>query len=131
MSVKVQHNIKGLKEYIANSPYIELINQPDICALFNCPYYVGLFRLEYARRLIAYLYTNTTTAATVSRDTNIPHKFICQMKMRLQKAGQLQVVGFGRCPATGSNNVQYLSCNPKVWLDPSSFIPTKQISLFV
>lgn len=123
-------NIDKLKTYIKKSPYIEVADQRRICQSFGLHYMVELFRIEYRKRFYEYLKKNITSVATVSKDTEIPHKYLCEVKAYYEKKNLLQVVMMGKCPTTGSSNVQYLSTNPKVWSDSSLLPQSDQLSLF-
>tara|TARA_R110002049_G_scaffold80452_4_gene204633 strand:- start:4451 stop:4882 length:432 start_codon:yes stop_codon:yes gene_type:complete len=116
--VKYNENLELLKAYVRQSPYIPKLEQPTVSVQFGVPYSPMVFREEYSSRIKRFLYDNTSTAAYVSKITSIPQKYICQVKALLEDKGDLKVVGFGRCPATGSANVQFLSTNPEIWDDP-------------
>ncbi|MGC6429851.1 MAG: hypothetical protein ACON5F_02300 [Jejuia sp.] len=128
-------NIDQLTTYVRQSEYIDVLEQPKICKSFGLPYLVNIFREEYRQRFYEYLKQHTTTAATVSKATGIPHKYCCEIKYYFEKKKLLQVVYLDRCSTTGSQNVQYLSTNPEVWNDktivpqsnkPSTFEPWKK-----
>ena len=125
-----QEKIKQLKAFVQQSKYIEVLEQRKICASFELPYLVNIFRNEYRQRFYNYLKEHTTTAATVSKATRIPHKYICQVKDFYEKRGLLQVVMMGRCCTTGSANVQFLSTNPEVWNNPGLLPKSNQVTLF-
>ena len=123
-------NIEQLKMYIKRSPYIEVSEQRRICQSFGLHYMIELFRIEYRKRFYEYLKKNITSVATVSKETGIPHKYLCEVKAYYEKKKLLRVVMMGKCPTTGSSNVQYVSTNPKVWDDPSQLPKSDQLSLF-
>lgn len=104
-------NLVRLIKYVRESKYIDVLEQSAICKSFGLPYRPSVFRQEYTRRIIQFLKENTTTASTVSKQTGIPQKYICQVKRNLEDKGRLKVVKFDRCPTTGSPNVQFLTTN--------------------
>ena len=104
------NKIKQLKKYLTESPYIELVDRPSICAKFDLPNVASPFREVYDARFVDYLRNHTTTIATVSKELNIPHKYLCQLKKRFEEQGILKVVGFGRCPTTTTKDVQFVAC---------------------
>lgn len=112
---KNSNKLEQLKAYIRKSPYIEPLEQPKICNSFGVPFMVTLFRKEYTRRFYEYLKKHTTTVSTVSKDTRIHQKYLCQVKKLLEDKGLLKVVKIGKCPTTGARGVQFLSTNPEVW----------------
>lgn len=123
-------SIELLKKTIANSEYIDVIRQREICAELGLQYLVGLFRIEYRQRFYDYLKKHTTTVATVSKETKIPHKYLCEVKAYYQNRDLLKIVMYGKCPTTGSNNVQFLSTNPEVWENSSLLPKSNQLKLF-
>jgi hypothetical protein len=121
---KGSESLTQLKAYVRQSKYIDISEQPKICASFGLPYMVSVFRDEYRKRFFEYLQTHTTTVATVSEETLIPHKYLCQVKASLESKELLQVVSFRKCPTTGSSNVQFVTTNPKL------FKSSDQLKLF-
>ena len=113
---KVKYNSKKeeLIAFVANSPYIDKENQPEVCKRFGFKYAPSIFRDEYRKRVKQFLRNRITTAATVSKFTLIPHKYITQVKSRLEKANELVVVKLDRCETTQTSNVQYLSTDPEI-----------------
>lgn len=120
-------NLRKLKEFVAQSPYIDCLEQPQICANFNLPYIKEVFRQEYRRRFLSYLFKNTTSIATVSKYTGIPEKYLTCCSRFYKNRDLVRVVYLDRCQTTGSRNVQQLSSNPDRWNDTK---PTNQLSLF-
>lgn len=104
-------SLESLKKYVRQSPYIDILEQPNVCKSFNLPFRPRIFQKEYTRRIIEYLIEHTTTASTVSKITSIPQKYFCQVKRNLEKKGLLEVVRYDRCPTTGRRNVQFLTTN--------------------
>lgn len=115
MATQYQQKLNRLKAYVRNSKYIETKEQPIICKRFGLHYVKSVFQNEYRKRFYNYLKLHTTTAATVSKATQIPHKYLCECKAYFEKRKLLKVVFMGRCPTTGSNNVQFISTNPQTW----------------
>jgi hypothetical protein len=122
--------IEQLKAYVKQSKYIKVLEQRKICTSFGLPYLVNVFRAEYRQRFYNYLKKHTTTVATVSKETEIPHKYLCEVKAYYEKKGMLKVLYTDRCPTTGSKGVQFVSTNPNIWNDPMLEPQSKQISLF-
>jgi len=127
---KLNNKFEQLKEYVKKSPYIDVLEQPIICRSFGYDYIKSIFQQEYRKRFYNYLMTNTTTIATVSKETNIPHKYLCEVKFHFEEKGLLQVVMMDRCPTTGSSNVQFVSTNPEVWNNPEQLSKSNQTKLF-
>lgn len=107
--------LEQLKAYVNKSKYIDLLEQPKVCASFGLPYTVKVFRDIYRERVYNYLKDHTTTAATVSKITSIPHKYVTQVKKFYEKRTMLKVVALSRCPTTNTNNVQFISTNKEEW----------------
>lgn len=126
---KFSEKREQLKQYVRNSPYIDNIEHPIICAHFGLPLIKSVFQEEYRNRFYNILKDRTTTAATVSKITNIPHKYICECKAYWEKRGLLKVIGLGVCETTGSKGVQYLSTNKEEW-DSTKIPGDNQINLF-
>jgi hypothetical protein len=122
--------IEQLKAYVRQSKYIDVLEQPKICESFGLPYLVNVFRKEYKIRFYNYLKKHTTTIATVSKVTEIPHKYLCEVKAYYEKRKLLKVVMFGRCPTTGSNNVQFVSTNSNVWNNHELLPQSNQLKMF-
>jgi hypothetical protein len=112
--IKCSSKKDELIAFVANSPYIQKEEQPDICRQFGFEYVPGIFRKEYRKRIKQFLKERTTTAATVCKHTLIPHKYITQVKSGLEKADELVVVKIDRCETTKSPKVQYLSTDPAI-----------------
>ena len=123
-----KQNIQRLKEYVKNSEYMEISEQPKVCKTFSLEYLPSIFRNEYRQRFYNYLLEHTTTAATVEEVTKIPHKYLCQCKDYYEKIGLLKVVYKDYCPTTNSKEVQFLSTNAECW--GSIKKETNQIYLF-
>lgn len=104
--------IAQLKTFVNQSEYIDVKEQPNICNSFGLSYLKGVFQNEYRKRFYEYLKKHTTTVATVSKVTNIPHKYLCECKAFYENKGLLKIITLGRCPTTGSNNVQFVSTKP-------------------
>lgn len=121
--------IENLKAYIKTIPYVSPLEQMKICADFNLTYKKNVFSTEYKNRFYLYLFSNTTTNATVSKETGIPHKYLCECKAYYEKQNLLKVVGLGKCPTTGTIGVQFLSTNPKEW-DKKDLFKDNQLNLF-
>ncbi|TYB80335.1 hypothetical protein ES676_01320 [Bizionia saleffrena] len=122
--------IEQLKAFVAQSKYIDVLEQPKICNSFSLPYLANVFRLEYRNRFYNYLKKHTTTVATVSKITGIPHKYLCEVKSYCEKRKLLKVVMVGKCPTTGSNNVQFVSTNSNGWNDLELLPQSNQLNLF-
>lgn len=123
-------NIEALKTLIKESEYIEVIDQRAICEKMNLPYLVSLFRIEYRQRFLSFFKENITSVATASKETGIPHKYLCEVKAYYEKKKLIKIVMYGKCPTTGANKVQYLSADPKVWKDSSLLPKSNQLELF-
>lgn len=119
-----------LKEYVHGAPYIDVLEQPKICKSFGLPYSAKVFRDEYRNRIYEFFKNETTTAATASKVTKIPHKYICEIKSYLENRDLLKVVTIDRCPTTGSHNVQFISTNKDVWSQFDLLQKTNQFNLF-
>ena len=124
------NSLEQLKNYIQSNPYIEILEQPKICASFGFSYKVNVFREVYRNRVYDQLKEHTTTMATVSKVTKIPHKYLCEVKAFYEKRQLLKVVYLDRCPTTNSKNVQFVSTNPNVWNDDTIKPKTNQMQLF-
>ncbi len=123
-------SLKQLRNYIKSNPYIEILEQPKICASFGLPYVVKVFREVYRKRVYDYLNEHLTTMATVCESTKIPHKYLCEVKAYYEKRQLLKVVYLDKCPTTNSKNVQFVSTNPNVWNDDTVKPKTNQMQLF-
>jgi hypothetical protein len=66
----------------------------------------------------------------VFKATGIPEKYLCQVKKRLEKNGQLRVLYIGYCKVAKENNIQILSTNPKHWNDLSFLPKSNQLKMF-
>lgn len=120
--------VEQLKKYVEQSEYIDFLEQRTVCKSFGLPYLKKIFQEVYRKRAFDYLEGCTTTMATVSLDTGIPHKYLTEVKVYYEDKGLLQVVALGKCPTTGSLNVQFVTTNPKI---KSGFEPpTNQFKLF-
>lgn len=119
-----------LKEYVQKTPYIDVLEQSTICKSFGLHYSPKVFRDEYRSRIYEFFKNETTTAATASKVTKIPHKYICEIKSYLESNGLLKVVTIDRCPTTGSPNVQFISTNKDVWNEFDLLQKTNQLNLF-
>ena len=104
--------ISQLRAYISREKYIEIEDRLSICESFGLPLQTKLFEDIYRNRVYEFLLTNTTTMATVEHETGIPHKYLTQCKAYFEKLGKLEVIYLGKCPTTGSTNVQFVSTNP-------------------
>jgi len=118
-----------LKAYIAQSKYIDCKEQPQVCKQFGLHYMPELFRNEYRTRFFNYLLEHTTTCATVTKETGIPQKYLTECKAYYENKGLLKVLYLGKCPTTGSSEVQYLSTNKSTWIAYENNTP-KQLNLF-
>lgn len=127
---KAKDSLELLKAYVRESKYIDVLEQPKICANFGLPYHVNVFRQEYRQRFYKYLRNHITTVATVSKITGIPHKYLCEVKAYYEKRNLLKVLYYDKCPTTGSSNVQFVSTNPEYWNDPNLIPKSKQTRLF-
>jgi hypothetical protein len=127
---KDNHKIEQLKAFVSQSKYIKVMEQRRICESFGLPYLVNIFREEYRKRFYDYLNKHTTTVATVSKATEIPHKYLCEVKAHYENKGMLKVLYTDRCPTTGSKGVQFVSTNPDVWNNDDLKPKSNQISLF-
>jgi|GEM_PF-2211611 len=127
---KSTDNIEQLKAYVQQSKYIDFLEQPIICKSFGLPYLADVFRAEYRQRFYNYLKEHTTTVATASKATKIPHKYLCEVKASYEKKELIKIVYVDRCPTTGSANVQFLSANPEEWECENALLNPNQIKLF-
>jgi hypothetical protein len=127
---KYTNKVEQLKTYVSQIPYIDPIDQPKVCASFGLPHIVSIFRNEYRSRFYAYLLEHTTTAASITIATGIHQKYLCQCKDYYEKRNLLKVVGYGTCPSTRSQNVQFLSTNKEKWNEPGPYANSNQLSLF-
>lgn len=123
-------NKEQLKAFVSESKYIDITEQAHICSSFDLPYIASIFQNEYRKRFYDYLKENTTTVATVSRATGIPHKYLCHCKAHFEKIGLLKVVGLARCKTTGSANVQFVTTNLFEWNADNSIQFSDQLKLF-
>jgi hypothetical protein len=128
--VKDTDKIGRLKEFVGQSKYIDLKEQPHICRSFGLPYLRQVFQNEYRQRFFNYLQRHTTTVAMVYKATGIPEKYLCQCKAYFESRGLLKVVTIGRCPATGSPNVQFLSTNANLLKSLKDFPQSNQLQMF-
>jgi len=128
--VQKKGDLESLKKYISSNPYIDMLEQPKICKKFNIPYSISIFRAIYRQRFYNFLLDNTTTVATVSKVTKIPHKYLCEVKAYFEKKGLLKVLYLDRCPTTTSKNVQFISTNKEVWSDETLIPKANQLKLF-
>jgi hypothetical protein len=124
------NKLDKLKSIVKQSPYLDPLKQRQLCEQLGLHYAKGVFQEEYRKRFYNYLQKHTTTAATVSRDTKIDHKYVCELKFYFENKGLLNVVMMGVCPSTGSFNVQYLSTNPEVWVNSELLPKSDQLKLF-
>lgn len=127
---KYTYKLEQLKLYVKKSKYIDKKEQPKICASFELPYLVNVFRAEYRQRFYDYLQERVMTLAMVSKATGIPEKYLCQVKRRMEKKGILKVVYFARCEATGSKGVGFLSTDKNKWGNTEVIPKSNQIKLF-
>lgn len=116
--------------FVKQSKYIDVKEQPNICKNFGLPYLKYIFQNEYRNRFFEYLKENTTTVATVSNAIGIPHKYLCICKAYYEKKGVLKVVAFGKCPTTGSKNVQFVSTNSLIFYNYVHKYESNQLMLF-
>ena len=100
--------VEALTKFIQQSKTIDIIEHRQICYSFGLPYLSEVFRKVYDHRLLSAISEKPLTAATIAKVTGLQHKYICEVKRRLEKAVLLKVTHFGKCPTTGSNNVQFL-----------------------
>ncbi len=124
------HKIGQLKDFVKQSKYIDIKEQPNICKQFGLPFLRYIFQDEYRNRFYEYLNHHTTTVASVFKATGIPEKYLCQCKAYYESRNLLKVVTIGRCPTTGSNNVQFLTTNENLLKTIKGFNPDNQLSLF-
>jgi len=130
MATQNTNKLNQLKSYVEKSPYIDSKEQYKICQSFGLSYIKSVFQNEYRKRFFEHLKLDITTVATVSKETEIPHKYLCECKAYYEKRDLLKVLYLDRCPTTGSNNVQFVSTNKKVWNNKDLIPKTNQISLF-
>ena len=122
--------MERLIAFIQDSDYIDKLDQFHVCERFGLHYMPDLFRREYRKRFCNYLKEYTTTVATVSKATSIPHKYLCECKAYYEERGLLKVVGFGNCPTTGSPNVHFVLTNTNNWDRPELLPMSNQLDLF-
>tara|TARA_R110002033_G_C3895715_1_gene239398 strand:+ start:4295 stop:4717 length:423 start_codon:yes stop_codon:yes gene_type:complete len=124
------YKIEQLKAFVKQSKYIDIKEQPNVCKQFGLPFLRYIFQDEYRNRFYEYLKHHTTTVASVFKATGIPEKYLCQCKAYYESKKLLKVVAIGRCPATGSNNVQFLTTNENLLSSLVGFNPTNQYKMF-
>jgi hypothetical protein len=124
------NNVAQLIAFVKKSKYIDVKEQPNICRNFGLTYLKHIFQNEYRNRFFEYLKQSTTTVATVSKATEIPHKYLCECKAHYENRGLLKVVAFGKCPTTGSNNVQFVTTNTLLFNDYVHILEDNQLTLF-
>jgi hypothetical protein len=120
--------INQLRAYISREKYIEIEDRLSICESFGLQLQTKIFEDIYRNRVYDFLLTNTTTMATVEHETDIPHKYLTQCKAYFEKLGKLEVIYLGKCPTTGSTNVQFVSTNPNEF---GKIQVSNQLNLFV
>lgn len=127
---KFNEKLSQLIQYVKQSKYIEPLEQIKVCKSFGLPYLKYVFRNEYRKRFYDFLFLKVATCSEVTKHTLIPQKYLCECKAYYEKRKLLKVVGFGKCPVTNSQNVQFLSTNPNMW-DDDSFLPnSNQLKMF-
>ncbi|MEO1012253.1 MAG: hypothetical protein AAFX53_13170 [Bacteroidota bacterium] len=105
-------NESALWAYLLQRPkHPQVLEHKAIAAHFEVYSYRNIFRLDALRRVLIETAKEPVTAATISKKTGLPHKYLCQLKRFLERKGLIRVVDFGRCPTTGSNRVQFLISN--------------------
>jgi hypothetical protein len=124
------NNVAQLKAFVNKSKYIGVKEQSIICQKFGLPYLKRIFQNEYRNRFFEYVQLSTTTVATVSKSTEIPHKYLCQCKAYYENRGLLKVVAFGTCPTTGSSNVQFVTTNTSLFNGYVHTLQSNQLTLF-
>lgn len=109
---KYTENEGKLWTYLLKQPkHPQIIEHRGIAASFKVPNFRPIFREDAYRRLLFETSKEPTTAATIAKRTGLTHKYICQLKRKLEKQKRIEVVSIGRCPTTGSNGVQFLFSN--------------------
>jgi len=102
--------VQALTTYLEGAKTFDKIEHPAICAMFNLPYLPDVFAKVYHRRMLDTIITHgPITAATISKFTGIQHKYICQIKRAQCNEKLIYVSHLGKCPTTGSLNVQFLA----------------------
>ena len=126
---KDNDKIKQLKAYLSSLELHPPVREHyTIARSFGVVVYKSIFREDAIRRFIKATFTEPTTAATVSKLTGITHKYLCQLKRKLEKAERLKVIGLGKCPTTFNSGVQFLSSNSGDWKD--NYPKSNQLDLF-
>ncbi len=100
--------VDALRKYIESRTAIDVIEHSKICFSFGLPYLPKIFQEVYDKKVLQAIEHEPLTAATISKLTGLPHKYICQVKRRLVKSGHIRVSHLDRCPTTGNKNVQFL-----------------------
>jgi hypothetical protein len=77
------------------------------------------------QRVFGAFFSTPRTMMEVTISTGIPTQYICWYVGSLRKKDEIQIAGYGRCPITGENDVQFLTTNPALFRK----IP-KQLNLF-
>jgi hypothetical protein len=126
---KDSHKTELLKNYLSSLKLHPPVREHySIAKSFGVAFYKPIFRADAVRRFIKATYFEPTTAATVSKSTGITHKYLCLLKRQLEKSEHVKVVGFGKCPTTFNQGVQFLSSNKNNW--NNNYPKSKQINLF-
>ena len=105
-------NLK-LREFIEDSKYIDVQEQPSVCQKFGLPYMPSVFQSVYRKRFFHYLQNKVTTCAVASKETGLPQKYLTWVKRNLEKQGLLYVVKIGTCPLSLRRNVQFITAIPR------------------
>lgn len=127
---KDSNKVTQLKSFVTQSKYIDVSEQKTVCKSFGLPYLKFVFQEEYRNRFFDCLKDNTTTVATVSLLTNIPHEHLYEFMAYYENKGLLRVITYGKCPTTGSMNVKFVSTNNSLIDSIVCFPKSKQEKIF-
>lgn len=105
-------NKERLTAYLKTlSRFPGVLEHPIIARSFTVTNYRPIFRANAIRRILNKTFIEPLTAATISKQTGLNHKYICRLKRELEKRKQIRVIDFGQCPTTLSKGVQFISSN--------------------
>lgn len=127
---KDSYKKEQLKAYVRQSKYIDILEQPKVCNSFGLPYMSYIFEKEYTNRFFDYLKQKPSSRYEVFKATGIPEKYLCQVKKRLEKNGQLKVLYHGYCNIAKKHDIQILSTNPKHWNNIGLLPKSNQLKMF-
>jgi hypothetical protein len=103
--------VKALQDFLYKNKAIEKRHHRLICESFGLPYLPDVFTKVYHDKVLELVAMEPITAATISDITGLPHKYVCQIKRRLEAKGIIEVSHLGQCPTTLSLCVQFLAAH--------------------